>query len=216
MHGEVLYVSGLPAWVSDSKFGKALDFSGTPQYTRLTKTPLTATPFTISCWGLYDTGALDMSLVSIGDADTSNNYWMLWFNDSSGTVYGSVRAIAGGGPGNANTTTTCTLGKWHHLAGVFRSSTYRAVYLDGGGLGTDTTNLTPTGVDNVTIGATPVATPTLNLYGRIAEVAIWNRELSVAEIKLLAKNPFILHGSSIIPYFTKKSGLWKTRTRAGM
>ncbi len=77
--------------------------------------------------------------------------------------------------------TTITDGKWHHVAGVRNNNTY-IVYVDG--------VLDMTSTDNHVMGGSPY-----NLHighlgawngyfnGQIAEVRVWNRALSEAEIK---------------------------------
>lgn len=102
---------------------------------------------------------------------------------------GLLRAQTATGAGNGWDTST-----WNHAAGVFTSS-LRTAYLNGGSSGTQSTTVTaPGGLINPVISINEVLTDTPQ-YGhdssnqeiRMAEVAIWNTDLTSAEISSLAK-----------------------------
>ena len=102
---------------------------------------------------------------------------------------GLLRAQTATGAGNGWATST-----WNHAAGVFTSS-LRTAYLNGGSSGTQSTTVTaPGGLINPVISINEVLTDTPQ-YGhdssnqeiRMAEVAIWNTDLTSEEISSLAK-----------------------------
>lgn len=104
---------------------------------------------------------------------------------------GLLRAQTATGAGNGWATST-----WNHAAGVFTSS-LRTAYLNGGSSGTQSTTVTaPGGLTNPVISINEVQTDVnAGGYGhnasneeiRMAEVAIWNTDLTSAEISSLAK-----------------------------
>ncbi len=104
---------------------------------------------------------------------------------------GLLRAQTATGAGNGWATST-----WNHAAGVFTSS-LRTAYLNGGSSGTQSTTVTaPGGLIDPYIDINRVQTDVnAGGYGhnasneeiRMAEVAIWNTDLTSAEISSLAK-----------------------------
>lgn len=75
----------------------------------------------------------------------------------------------------------------YHLCGIFRSSTYRAIYLNGAFGGSNSTSLTLGTLDRIRIGCRiQNGSITGPLYGYIEEVGIWNAELTPEEIKALS------------------------------
>ncbi len=104
---------------------------------------------------------------------------------------GLLRAQTATGAGNGWATST-----WNHAAGVFTSS-LRTAYLNGGSSGTQSTTVTaPGGLIDPYIDINRVQTDAAaGGYGhnasneeiRMAEVAIWNTDLTSAEISSLAK-----------------------------
>jgi hypothetical protein len=106
---------------------------------------------------------------------------------------GLLRAQTATGAGNGWATST-----WNHAAGVFTSS-LRTAYLNGGSSGTESTTVTaPGGLIDPMISINQVQTESGAGYGqfghdasnqeiRMAEVAIWNTDLTSAEISSLAK-----------------------------
>jgi hypothetical protein len=73
---------------------------------------------------------------------------------------------------------------WHHIAGQEISSGSRKVWVDGSS-GSNTNNLSPSGINANYIGVRPNLSTDFN--GRIAEVALWNEELDADEIAALAR-----------------------------
>lgn len=103
----------------------------------------------------------------------------------------------------AQSTTSYSANTWHHVCGVFASNTSRTIYLDGAGSATNTTSLTPTLIDIVTIAAARKSGNVDNyLNGSLAEVAIWNAALTEPEAKSLSAgmSPKLVRPQSLVLY----------------
>jgi hypothetical protein len=167
----------------------AYDFNGTSQYFNTASTPLTAAPITMACWFYPKNTTADLSLMSITDnQDAGGNRFSL---TGGGNAAGDpIRAFAqvGGSTGVADTNAGFVANAWQHACGVYSAANARTAYLNGGNSVTNTTSLSPAGVDRIRIGARfngGIAGNFLN--GQIAEVGIWSAALTAAEIASLAK-----------------------------
>lgn len=112
----------------------------------------------------------------------------------STTSGGVVQASTGSNTASSQavTSTSHPTSTWFHAAAVFdiTTGTDRAAFLNGGGKGTNTTNRVPAGIDRTSIGLidnTFASVPWGGAgTGYIALPAIWNTNLTDAEIALLA------------------------------
>jgi hypothetical protein len=167
----------------------AYALNGTSQYLNTASAPATAAPLTMALWFYANNATDNMFLMSIADnAETGSNRFGL--NLQGAVANDPVAAFAQNGAtaGNAFASAGFVANKWSHVCGVFASSTSRTVYLDGGNSGTNTTNVTPAGVDRVRIGTRFLSGSPANYFnGSLAEVGIWNTDLTAAEIASLAK-----------------------------
>jgi hypothetical protein len=126
--------------------------------------------FTTSVW--FKVGTMP-SQCGIVDRYTTTG-WRIW----SGTTWNAILLTV-----NATSWTYAlnpVSGTWYNLAWTFSSGT-ALLYLNGVLVDTKT-GLTLTGVTNLTIGNTSVATKNKGFDGVIDEVAVWSRVLSANEI----------------------------------
>lgn len=164
----------------------AFSFNGT-SYIEATSTPVTAEPFTISCWFRAPNVTADGALISIGNSSTTNRFQI----NVNGTVAGDPISISSVGAvtATANSTTAFIANTWQHAAAVCASTTSRSIYLNGGGKATNTTSVTPAGINNIMIGGRwSGGARGFFFNGQIAEVAIWNIALNDDEILSLSKS----------------------------
>lgn len=100
--------------------------------------------------------------------------------------------------------TQFNLGQWHHACGVISSGSSRTVYLDGGNTGTTTTTNNAY-YDTVTVGALQQVdgTQVLSAEKQIAELAVWTKALSSAEVVALSKgiSPNLIARSDLLLYY---------------
>lgn len=130
------------------------------------------------------------NLTMLSNATTTSRRISAATYDPTNTI---LRAQTATGAGNGWATST-----WNHAAGVFTSS-LRTAYLNGGSSGTESTTVTaPGGLIDPMISINQVQTESGAGYGqfghdasnqeiRMAEVAIWNTDLTSEEISSLAK-----------------------------
>ena len=164
----------------------AYNVSGTGQFIE-GATPITAAPFTISCLARHGVNNVSDTVVSITQKASSTERWQLQFRDQAGPPVDPCRFLALDSPtlSQANTTTGKTISTWHHLCGSIDSVGGLAAYIDGGSKGTGSFSATPDATDTLTIGAVNDASPAELLTGDMAEVAMWNRQLTDDEVALL-------------------------------
>ncbi len=179
----------------------ARDFNGSTQYIEVDSAVLTGVALTIACWFNPDSDAANAILVDIVNKSEGDRYFMLGaFGAEAGDpVQAEARQASSG---VARSSTGYTVGTWHHAAGVFTSATSRAAYIDGGSKATNSTNITPVGLDRTSIGRLGRATPAGYFDGQIAEVGIWNVALTDAEITVLAAgfSPLFVRPESLVLY----------------
>jgi hypothetical protein len=180
--------TGTPALTTD-RFGaasSAYNFNGSSQYISTTIVNNNPNVFTISLW--FNTTTAGGKLIGLGASQTgtSSNYDRHIYMSNTGQLYygidqsGSVLTI--------NTAASYNDGNWHHVI-VTMGSDGSTMYVDGvmqaaNASMTTGQNFTPgywrIGYDNL---AAWTAAPT-NYYftGKLDDIAVYNRELSSAEI----------------------------------
>lgn len=191
--------------VSTTSGGLARDFTtditaGTVAWQNLqtANVSVTATPLTLSAWVKPTTLNSGASFCGVYDTAGAVNFFEVYH-----TSAGSVRAAARG-TSFAESLATGTLGtgSWQHVVGVFASDTSRTAYLNGTAGTTNTTSITPAGLDRTAIGSRSHYLPQLFYDGLIAHVAIWNVALTGAEVGALygGADPRTIQSSALVNY----------------
>lgn len=158
-------------------------------FLRLGSAVTSGVPLTMACWFNMDNITAAHALIWIGDGGSTNRYITLI---AAGNVSGDpVRLFIhshGAGTNIADSTTGYSGSTWHHAAGVVVSMTEAYAFIDGGSKGSDNGGSPndPFAWDRTTIGYIDDSTPGSNADGDIAEAAIWDTNLSDAEIAWLA------------------------------
>ena len=165
--------------------------------------PLTAYPFTMACWFNSNDATITQVLMSICDSASTNEEWSL---RAAGAVAGDpirFTSRSGGTNRNADTTTGYSTGAWTHACAVGTSATSRAVYINGGSVGTNVTDNTPSSLDTFSIGVDAISVPFGYMSGAIAEAAIWNVALAAGDVALLAKalDPRMVRPQGLVGYW---------------
>lgn len=171
----------------------ARGFNGSTQYLEVDSAAITGTPFTICAWAKSDSATAFQAVITIIDKSSGIINHGLYF---AGSITGDpIRAASrNDAAGNAETSTGYTVGTWHHVAGIWTTTTDRKAYIDGGSEGSDTTSIDPTGLDRTSIGRLGRVDDTDYFDGNIAEMAVWDVALTTAELAWLAKgfSPLLL------------------------
>lgn len=157
------------------------------QLLHVAATPITAMPWTMSCWFYSSDLTVIQTLMCIGRAANNADNFQIRI---AGTTAGDPITAIQGNPTNAATatsTTGCTVNTWHHAAGVGRTATDFSAYIDGGSRGNSTTNFTPTGLDTFSVGVAKLNNNFNFMSGRICEVGLWNIALTDDQVLALSK-----------------------------
>lgn len=178
------FVNG-PAWAGAGPGvgGNAVKFvSASSQYLLLSSAVLTAVPVTLACWFRTDnTGAIQCPLALDLTTGVNNNQFRLLFS----TVF-QASAQATATTGTAQSAAAVQADRWHHGCGVFAAANSRAAFLDGRDKGTNTTSVTPSGINSAQVGTRFSAGARTNyMSGLIADARVYNRALSDAEVYAL-------------------------------
>ena len=168
--------------------------------------PVTAYPFTMACWCNTTVVGTVQCAIFLGDSTAAANYWTLTVITTGPIRFVSRNTFAY----SATTSTSLTDNAWQHLCAVGISSTSRSVYLNGGGVGSNTTNSTPVPT-GIAVGMLRASTPVQAFGGAIAHVAIWRVALSAAEIALLAAGayPYTVQPQDLAAYWPLQAATWK-------
>lgn len=163
------------------------------------QTTMTAVPLTLACWANPDDLTGMMTAMSVYAAAT-NNWHRIELAGSVGSDpvraqtrnLGTTVQAASSAGWNGST-------GWAHMAGVFSAANARAAYYNGGNSGTESTSVTPTGIDTIGIGNHRAAT---YWSGQLAECAVWTAALDASEIAALAKGwkPDTIRPSALVFY----------------
>lgn len=181
----------------------ARTFNGSNEYLEITGAALSAVPITMACWFYSTSNSVKQRLISIGDKDSTVDFFHL---SAMGNVAGDpLRASAkrGGTTGTASTSSGYSINTWHHATGVFSATDSRAVYIDGGSSGTNTTSASPSSLDITRIGLRASSGTDGPMTGSIAEAAIWNVALVAGEISALAAgfSPLFIRPDALKAYW---------------
>lgn len=153
-------------------------------------TALSAYPFTWACWH-YPIGNLGLPQTQmwIGDSTTT---WPFLATQLQGNVASDPLRFAAiadvtGVSANAQTANGMTENVWNHVVGIGISATSRIAVLNGNwaSRGTNTTSRPFPTVNSITLGMRGDSTPATPMTGRLAEVAIWDIDLSQTEVERL-------------------------------
>lgn len=192
--------------------------SGSSEYLKLASAPVTGPPFTIAGWGRSTSATTNQYIMSISDVSATNHQFLFGFR---GTVDGDpieFGARAGGAVAWATTTSGYSVNTWHHVCAVEIASNSRAVYIDGGSMGTDATERAPAGIDVIDIGRLGDSTPDGYFDGAVAWISVWNVALTDAEVVALGNRsnptpPWEIRPESIVSMLNMRS-LWDPYMKA--
>lgn len=164
----------------------AFDYSGTSQNHSRTDLPVSTYPYTVSVWVNGDnvsTGTIQ-TLWNLNDGVGLDLDWL--FIDATGgdcfvftTTDGGATLQQQGSGGNV-----LSNGTWGHVCGSFNTAN-RRISVNGSAFAANTTSYTlPAGLTDEEIAA--VVTTNNEFAGLLAEIAVWDVELTQAECDMLA------------------------------
>ena len=135
--------------------------------------------YTVACRFKSDVNVPDEAvLIQIQDSSASTQYFRLCIKHDGTSAKPCTRARGGGGASEAYGTTTIAPGTWYLAGHTWISSTSRTLWLNGVNEVTDTNSRTITGINSGTDGAAGDSSPSDYYDGDLAEVAIWDGQLT--------------------------------------
>jgi len=145
---------------------------GATEYLEIESAVVTGPPFAFACWFYTDDLSNYQTVISLANSGAYNEFYILRLEGSGNNVQVNIRSSASNQ--TVDTTTTYGSNAWHHALGIVASATDYRVFLDGGGKGTKTTSVSPSGINRTSVGRIGDNTPGWYTSGRIAEAAIWD------------------------------------------
>ena len=141
-------------------------------------------PFTLCGWFNFDTLALALQCpFVVGTTGSSDHQWRTIVNNTPRLVFRARSTSAGSATG----TGIPVINVWQHYAGVEINAASRDVLLNAAGKGSNTSSITPSGMDETLLGATSGVAYGSFISGLLADWALWNVALSDTEIAALAR-----------------------------
>lgn len=180
----------------------AIDFTVADSDHLSVAAPVTTYPFSMGVWFKPDDADGNDVLMDIGDASSDPVFRMQLAGNAAGDFI-SFNCFSGGW-GVASTTTGYSAATWHYAFAVAASSTDRKIYLDGGGVGSNTDDKTPTGIDTFGLaGEFNQSGPVARLDGALAHAAIWDVALTAADAVVLAAgmSPWMVSPADLVAYW---------------
>ncbi|MFC1698296.1 LamG-like jellyroll fold domain-containing protein, partial [Nanoarchaeota archaeon] len=150
-----------------------------------------ATNLTVMAWIKFDGSPNLKAIVSKDSVGAGGRSWILQTSNSNPTTPNFY--LSGDGTNVFGTTSSSTIandGTWHHVVGVYTIGSHPDIYIDGelnngGSTGAASSTIANT-VTPVRIGAT--STGARGFIGNIDEVRIYDRVVSIEEIRAIYKN----------------------------
>lgn len=177
-----------PTWQSDGEKGWSINFvEANSEYLETAGVPVLTPPFTFSCWFRRDAGNNRDALISL-NTNAGAHYSVLRAFFTRFLQFSVVDFSAGA---IAQTTTQYVNGVWNHCCGVAYSTSSRAVFLNGGGKGTNAVLKTPNAPTQTTIG--DLGNGSEHTQGNLQDVRIYNRAFADTEVQLHATNPWEMY-----------------------
>lgn len=141
-------------------------------------------PISLACWYNADANDIDRHWILTNNYAAGNPRLGIVIAQHDGTTY--KQGLYSNAYQHGNTFTLAT-GEWHHYGWSWAADNQIAYYRDGAAMGTD--SMAPAG----TTGSSQAALATLNgsiadfsLDGKLAEFAVWNAILTLADFASLA------------------------------
>ena len=173
-----------PAWgVGGAEFGRVGVWDDTAgQGYFIDSTPKTGPPFSMSAWINLAATADTNGVMSNADTASGSRYHFMSVNSSA-----QFRAISSGGGASETAVgaTTLSLGRWYHVAAVWKTTSDRRVYVNGVQDGIDTDPVNVNTPDEVGIGLRHVNVDTDEFNGQITDARFYSRALTPSEIKAM-------------------------------
>lgn len=153
-------------------------------------------PITLCTWAKFSAVDRQQILMAIETNGSINNYWAIGLNS---TGHAFARTYTTGPAESVSAGTISDTTTYHHICGVFTSSSSRTVYLDNVAATPETSTRAPTGMNRTTIGL--AGDSSLDLFAKVAHPAMWPVALSAGDISTL-------YGGAVPSSVQTPNGYW--------
>ncbi|TRU51722.1 MAG: LamG domain-containing protein [Microcystis aeruginosa Ma_QC_Ch_20071001_S25] len=184
-NGNNATVSGANWWGCTAPIGKidntVMKFDGVNDYVEVPySASLNPKQFTVSCWVKVEGGQSHRSPVTSRGTNPGCNGYMIYVNPTNTWQFW----VGKDGTGWSEVTgTNVVLNTWTHITGTYDGSTL-VLYINGNEAGKLKTSYVPNSSRPLRIGAGATeGSPQFHFPGHIAEVCIWNKARTQAEIQ---------------------------------
>ena len=172
---------------------------------------ITDYPISLSGWARTTNSSLIRCIVSIGG--TTEDEYLGIAKTSLGTTAGASRLLTRGGGEISSTNSSYTIidGKWHHVVGVWVSSTERYLYTDG--IKKDASGdpiIFPTDASEIKIGKIAgnlSGIPTGEWDGELDDIRVYDEALTEAQVKSLRNSGVRSWNDQLSPILLPKVNL---------
>jgi hypothetical protein len=171
---------------------------GSSQYAEVDSAVVTTYPLTLAARFRPTLASGAQAILWVGDKDVTDQWHALYFD--GGLLNASYTCRQGSTATASTANSSCAINTWHSAVAVGASATDRKCYLDALAAVSETTNLTPAGVDRTTIGRYGDSTPGNYFTGDIALIAVWNVALTAAEAAAFNKgvSPYLIRPLALV------------------
>jgi hypothetical protein len=175
---------------------------------------ITATlPVTMACWFRAQNVTTLYNMMAVGVAGASDQGRLI-LQAAGNVALDPVRAFTTNSTGTTNGIAVSTAGytanTWFHACGVYTSTTSRAAFCNGTSKGTNTTNVALNTLTAAVLGSSESTTNTFlgGFLGDLADAAVWNVDLTDAQVALLATgvSPIRVRPDALIGYWRVLGG----------
>ena len=174
--------------------------------TYTTDAPVTIAPLSMMCWARSPDWSNDLGsgdrLFSLNRAGNNNNWWALEIENPGASNQLAFHPKDGAGAGGlANSGAQPSDDAWHCIIGTDASGgASHKIYVDSTTAVENTTSKTPDNIDNIDVAQDQGGGDRANV--ELAELAIWEAELSTSEIAMLIAgfSPLLVRPQDLVFY----------------
>jgi len=156
---------------SAGKIGVSTSYDGSTQYFEADSTPVTSQPLTFIVWAKPDVIGYKTA-IQLSDKSQSDTWYALT-QATSGKLWEWCRTPASSAGGRVESiTNNISTTSWNQYTGLEYTSSSRAIRLNNSNEATNSTDLTPTGLDRTSVGRAGDSSPGAYFDGLLQEVQI--------------------------------------------
>lgn len=150
-----------------------IQFDGSDDFLALGSALLTAPPFTVYAVARTTDNTSGQTICMFCDLSVPDNYCALWIRGDQ--TNDPIAATSRDNTSNvsATTSTGITSGTTFQATGQEASATDRSSWINGGSVGTNTTSVTLSGIDQFAVGMMRDSSPSFPLTGFIFEIRVY-------------------------------------------